>query len=99
MKAFEIPKDFSRKVLCVGVWGDAPTDNTTQKKHGVAVLFNLSLTVGTAFQTSFSYLSYKKGKPKNFPPNTPLHFGEAFEIPKDFSRKVLCVGVWGGSPN
>ena len=21
----------------------------------------------------------------------PLHFGQAFEIPKDFSRKVLCV--------
>ena len=36
---------------------------------------------------------------KNFPPNTPIYFGEAFEIPKDFSRKVLCVGVWGKSPN
>ena len=38
-----------------------------------------------------TYLSYKKGKPKNFPSTTPLYFGEAFEIPKDFSRKVLCV--------
>ncbi len=38
-EAFEIPKDFSRKVLCVGVWGDAPTDNA-YKKHGNAVLFN-----------------------------------------------------------
>ena len=28
-----------------------------------------------------------------------LYFSEAFEIPKDFSRKVLCVRVWGGSPN
>ena len=37
-EAFEIPKDFSRKVLCVGVWGDAPTDNA-RKKHGIAVLF------------------------------------------------------------
>ena len=28
-----------------------------------------------------------------------FYFGEAFEIPKDFSRKVLCVRVWGGQPN
>ena len=25
-----------------------------------------------------------------------LHFGEAFEIPRNFSRKVSCVRVWGG---
>ena len=37
--------------------------------------------------------------PQNFRTNTPLYFGEAFEIPKDFSRKVLCVGVWGRCPN
>ena len=36
---------------------------------------------------------------KTFAPTTPLYLGEAFEIPKDFSRKVLCVRVWGGSPN
>ena len=36
--------------------------------------------------------------PKNFPQNTPLYFCEAFEIPKDFSRKVLCVGVGADAP-
>ena len=36
--------------------------------------------------------------PKNFAQKAPLYFGKAFEIPKDFSRKVLCVGVWGGQP-
>ena len=36
---------------------------------------------------------------KNFPPNTPLHFGKTFEVPRDFSRKVPCVGVWGRRPN
>ena len=40
----------------------------------------------------------QKGKPKNFAQNKSLYFGEAFEIPKDFSRKVLCVGVWGDAP-
>ena len=79
-EVFEIPKDFLQKVLCVQVWGGQPQLITlSQKKHGNAVLFILSKYVGTAFQTSFSYLSYKKGKPKNFPPTTPLHFGEAFK--------------------
>ena len=41
----------------------------------------------------------EKSRQKNFAPTTPLYFGEAFEFPKDFSRKVLCVWVWGGSPN
>ena len=35
---------------------------------------------------------------KNFPQNTPIYFGEAFEIPKDFSRKVLLSGSHGGQP-
>ena len=35
---------------------------------------------------------------KNFVPTTLLHFGEAFEVPRDFSRKVPCVGAWGGQP-
>ena len=35
----------------------------------------------------------EKSRQKNFAPTTPLYFGEAFEFPKDFSRKVLCVRV------
>jgi len=38
-EAFEVPRNFSRKVSCVSVWGDAPTLNFTNKKHGNAVLF------------------------------------------------------------
>ena len=44
------------------------------------------------------HLSYKKGVPKNFPQNTPLYFCEAFEIPKDFSRKVLWSGFGADAP-
>ena len=49
-KAFEIPKDFSRKVLWFGVWGGQPQLTTTiQKTHGNAVRFIFSsLYVGTA---------------------------------------------------
>ena len=58
-----------------------------------------------------TYLSYKKGKPKNTPffrrkvcqrtSHQPHHFilSEAFEVPRNFSRKVSCVRVWGRSPN
>ena len=41
-KAFEFPKDFSRKVLWSGFGAEAPTDNA-YKKHGVAVLFYICL--------------------------------------------------------
>ena len=39
-----------------------------------------------------TYLSYKKGVPKNFAPNIPLYFGKVFEIPKNFLQKVLWSG-------
>ena len=57
-----------------------------------------------------TYLSYKKGKPKNTPffrrkvcqrtSHRIHHFiwTKAFEVPRNFSRKVSCVGVWGGQP-
>ena len=53
-----------------------------------------------ACKRNFHRLTFlsEKGKPKNFAPNTPICLGKAFEIPKDFSRKVLCVRVWGGQP-
>ena len=44
------------------------------------------------------YFSYKKSRQKNFPPITPLYFSKVFEVPRDFSRKVPCVRVWGGQP-
>ena len=29
--------------------------------------------------------------PKNFAPNAPIYFGKAFEVPRNFSRKVSLV--------
>ena len=40
----------------------------------------------------------EKGVGENFAPKIPLYFGKAFEVPRNFSRKVSCVGVWGGQP-
>ena len=84
-----------------GFGADAPTDNT-HKKHGVAVLFIIVIICwncvrGPCFKGLFVKSPLKIRK--NFPPNISLHFSEAFEFPKDFFRKVLCVRVWGRCPN
>ena len=47
----------------------------------------------------FTYLSYKKGKPKNFPPNAPLCFGKAFEDSQEtFLEKFLVSGLGADAP-
>ena len=99
-EAFEVPRNFSRKVSCVGVWGRCPNIQCTRKKHGVAVLFIFHDMLELRSKPCFKGLLKKPLKnPQNFRSKTPLYLGEAFEFPKDFSRKVLCVGVWGGCPN
>ena len=42
-KAFEIPKDFSRKVIWSGFGADSPNIQRHTKKHGIAVLFILTI--------------------------------------------------------
>ena len=98
-KLLRFQRAFLEKSFVSGFGADAPTFNAHAKKHGVAVLFifdhyMLELREGP----SFSYFSYKKSK-QNFPTTTPLYFGEAFEVPRNFSRKVSCVRVWGRRPN
>ncbi len=45
-KAFKIPKDFSRKVLCVRVWGGQPQHITKKiKKQGKPCFLRIYLTV------------------------------------------------------
>ena len=33
---------------------------------------------GKFYSIKITYLSYKKGKPKNFTPTTPIYFGKSF---------------------
>ena len=40
----------------------------------------------------------EKSRQKNFAPTTPLYFGEAFEFPKDFSRKSFVSGFVAEAP-
>ena len=62
--------------------------------------FNYQKQLELPFQTSAlrRFLKITLKIRKTFPPTTPLHFSEAFEVPRNFSRKVSCVGVWGGQP-
>ena len=73
-----------------------------KKNADYSAFFILSKYVGTAVPNlalrGFPLKSPLKIR-KNFPQIQHFIFGKAFEIPKDFSRKVLCVRVWGGSPN
>jgi len=36
---------------------------------------------------------------KKLPQNTFIYFGKAFKVPRNFSRKVSCIGVFGRRPN
>ncbi len=65
-KVFEVPRDFLQKVLWSGFGAEAPTDNE-HKNAAMPRFLNCHYMLEHPFQTSFSYLSYKKGKPKNFP--------------------------------
>ena len=90
---------FPKSPLC-RVWGDAPTDNAHEKtRRNPRFLFYqdmLELRSKTCFKRLFVKSPLKIRK--NFPSTTPLYFGEAFEVSRDFSRKVLCVRVWGDAP-
>ena len=86
-KLLRFQRTFPEKFFGPGL-GQTPQFITLTKNTAMPCFLYLALYVGTAFQTSFSYFSYKKSKQKNFPPNTPLYFCEAFEFPRNFSRKV-----------
>ena len=99
VKAFEIPKDFSRKVLCVRVWGGSPNLQRIRKKHGIAAFFNLSRYVGTAFQTSFLTFLSEKGKPKNFAPKRYFILAKLLRFQRTFHEKSFASGFGADSPN
>ena len=102
VEAFEVPRNFSRKVSCVRVWGGQPRHLILMQKarQNRAFLYcrkKLELRSKLCFKRLFEKSPLKIRK--NFAPNTSLYFVEAFEVPRNFSRKVSCVRVWGGSPD
>ena len=101
-KFLRFQRTFYKKSFVSGFGADAPTDNAHTKKHGNAVLFiiyhkQLELRSKPCFKVLFVKSPLKIRK--NFPQIHQFVFVKAFEFPKDFSRKVLCVRVWGRRPN
>ena len=100
-KVFEVPRDFSRKVPCVRVWGGQPQLITLTKKHGIAVLFNYRNVLELRSKPCFKRLFVKSPLKirKNFAPITPPYFYKVFEVPRDFLQKVPWSGFGADSPN
>ena len=91
---------FLEKSLVSGFGADSPNRECARKNAEKSAFFILSGYVGTAFQTLLQEAFCKKPleNPQKLPSVTPLHFSKAFEVPRDFLRKVPCAGVWGDAP-
>ena len=94
VKLLKFQGTFLEKSFVSGFGADAPTDNAYTKSTALpCFLFFINswnCVRGPCFKGLFVKSPLKIRK--NFPPNTYLYFGEAFEVPRDFSRKVPCVG-------
>ena len=94
-KAFEVPRDFSRKVPCVGVWGDAPTDNAHEKtRRNPRFLFcqdMLELRSKPCFKRLFVKSPLKIRK--NFPRLPHFILAKLLRFQRTFHEKSLVSGV------
>ena len=95
-EAFEIPKDFSQKVLWSEFEAEAPTFNAHVKSAALPCFFYFSSIVGTAVPNLRFKVLFEKSAlkiRKTFAPNTPLYLDEAFEDSQEtFSEKFLVSG-------
>ena len=101
-EAFEVPRNFSRKVSCVGVWGRSPNIQCAQKNAEKSAFFILSSTVGTAVrEPCFKELLKKLLKnPKNFCTNHTTLFGlKLLRFQRTFREKSFVSGFGADSPN
>ena len=100
MKAFEVPRNFSRKVSFVRVWGGQPQLIIHTKKRGNAAFFNYRNMLERRSKLCFKELFVKSSLKirKNFAPNYLFVLSKAFWFPKDFSRKALWSGFGADAP-
>ena len=99
-EAFEIQKDFSRKVLWSRFGAEAPTDNT-HKKHGIAVLFifhqYLELRSKPCFKRLFEKSPLKIRK--NFSQIPHFTLAKLLRFQRTFREKSFVSGFGADSPN
>ena len=103
VRAFEVPRNFSRKVSCVRVWGGQPQHSIHTKKTRFAPRFLIIVIIcwNCVREPCFKELFVKSSLKirKNFASNYLFVFSKAFWFPKDFSRKALWSGFGADSPN
>ena len=98
-KAFEVPRNFSRKVSCVRGLGQMPQLIMHTKKRGLHRVFYIVIMCWNCVPNLLLLLFFRRKVSKRT--SHRLHhfiFAKAFEFPKDFSRKVLWSGSHGGQP-
>ena len=98
-KAFEVPRNFSRKVSLVEVWGDAPTDNA-RKKHGNTVLFYFIIICWNCVPNLALRSSPKSSLKirKTFAPNYTTLLWQNFWVSKGLFTKSPLVIVTRRNP-
>ena len=98
-KAFGFPKDFSRKALWSGFGVETPTDNAHKKTRRNPRFLICRNVLELRSKPPFLTFLERKVSQRTSPRIHHFILAEAFEVPRNFSRKVSCVRVWGGNPN
>ena len=100
-KLLKFQETFPEKFLVSEFEAEASTDNAHKKARHCRAFLICQYMLELPFQTLLQGAFFKKPleNPQKLPSNTPLYFGKAFEVPRNFSRKVSCVGVWGRCPD
>jgi len=101
-EAFEIPKNFSRKVLWSGFGADSPNIQYAQKNAEKSAFFILSSTVGTAMRgPCFKELLKKLLKnPQNFCTEYTTLFGrKLLKFQRTFYEKSFVSGFGAEAPS
>ena len=100
-KAFEVPRNFSRKVSCVGGWGGQPRLITNAKNADFSAFFILSKCVGTAVRGPCFKRLFEKSPlkiRKTFPRTHNFIFAKLLKFQETFLEKFLASGFGADAP-
>ena len=101
-KAFEVPRNFSRKVSLVRVWGGQPQLIMHTKSTASPCFFIFHYMLELRSKPSFLTFLERKVNPKNFPSNMPVYFlfFKAFSITLPMTTPIfICPMSFGCMPS
>ena len=97
-KLLKFQETFLEKFLASGFGADAPTDNATQKSTAMPCFLICQNMLELRSKPPFLTFLERKVSQRTSHLIHQFILAKAFEVPRNFSRKVSCVGVWGGQP-